>query len=325
MARKGCPVVAWGAQMILQPSSLKDLSAGLAGAREPVTDVDLGALNRLIEHTPEDMTATVEAGLTLEALQKQLAAGGQWLPLDPPKPGELTIGRLLASNASGPRRFGCGTARDYVLGLKVVLADGRIVQSGGKVVKNVAGYDMAKLFIGSRGSLGVLVEATFKLRPLPAREAFVESRCESAEAGAARLDAILDSELTPSVVDLHNFGSSNFFPWRLVIGFAGAGEEVDWQLGKAQEMGFDDPSSLDYERQFWNVRLQKEPRKVSVPPSKLIEAARQLHGAFVARAGNGILYHRGEIPALKNEAPLQLTRRLKQSFDPRDILPGLPA
>jgi glycolate oxidase FAD binding subunit len=309
--------------LIAQPSTLGELSELLAGARQPVGEIDLRALDRLIEHTPEDMTATVQAGLTLAALQKQLAAGGQWLPLDPPGARELTIARLLAFNASGPRRFGFGTARDYVIGLKVVLADGRIIQSGGKVVKNVAGYDLAKLFIGSRGSLGVIVEASFKLRPCPGREAFVRCRCDSADWAGERLGAVLDSELAPVVVDLHNLGSPNFLPWCMVIGFAGDAEEVEWQLAKARELGFADACSLDYDEQFHDAPGAGEPRKVSVLPSKLIETARQLRGPFVARAGNGILYHRDNMEAPKIQPPLELTRRLKQSFDPKNILPEL--
>lgn len=311
--------------MILRPSTLLQLSEQLAAAREPVTGVDLRALDRLIEHMPEDMTATVEGGLTVAGLQKQLAAGGQWLPLDPPRPGQLTIAQLLASHASGPRRFGYGTARDYVIGLKVVLADGRVIQSGGKVVKNVAGYDLAKLFIGSRGSLGVIVEATFKLRPLPAREAFVESICESAETASQRLHGVLDSELAPTVLDLHNRGSIDVFPWRMVVGFAGDAEEIEWQLAKARELGFAAESALDYEKQFWDSCGQREPVKISVLPSKLIDMARQVRGPFVSRAGNGILYHRNEGATTKSEPPSELARRLKTSFDPKNILPELPA
>src|SRR5436309_3503628 len=142
--------------MILQPSSLKDLSRGLshAGALgEKIERVELGALNRVVEHAPEDLTVTVETGLTLLALQTELGKRRQWLPIDPPRPERLTIRELLEENASGPRRFGWGTIRDYLIGIKVALADGRIIKSGGKVVKNVAGYDLAKLFIGSRGTL----------------------------------------------------------------------------------------------------------------------------------------------------------------------------
>ncbi len=181
--------------MILQPSSLKDLSRGLshAGALgEKIERVELGALNRVVEHAPEDLTVTVETGLTLLALQTELGKRGQWLPIDPPRPERLTIRELLEENASGPRRFGWGTIRDYLIGIKVALADGRIVKSGGKVVKNVAGYDLAKVFIGSRGTLGVMAEATFKLRPWPEAEQFVQARCESLDEAARLIGLALD-------------------------------------------------------------------------------------------------------------------------------------
>src|SRR5215813_5806138 len=108
---------------------------------------------------------TPEAGMTLGALQDALGQRGQWVSLDPPHARQGTLGGILASNASGPRRHLYGTARDLLIGLTMVLADGSIVRGGGKVVKNVAGYDLPKLAIGSFGTLGVIVEATFKLRP----------------------------------------------------------------------------------------------------------------------------------------------------------------
>src|SRR5262245_4594393 len=156
--------------MILAPSNLKDLARGLAHAHalgEKVEAVDLHGLNRVLEHAPEDLTVTVESGRTLAALQADLAKCGQWLSIDPPDPAHLTIEKLLATNESGPRRYGYGTIRDSVIGVKVALADGRVIKSGGKVVKNVAGYDLARLFIGAHRSLAVIVEATFKLRPAP--------------------------------------------------------------------------------------------------------------------------------------------------------------
>ena len=150
-------------------------------------------MSSAVEHIPTDMTVTADASLTLAALQAELAAGGQWLPIDPPSPGGLTIADLLAHNLSGPRRFGYGTIRDYVIGMKVRLADGRTIKCGGKVVKNVAGYDLQKLFIGDGNTLGTIVEATFKLRPRPEMEQFVQKPCATlADAGAA-IDAVLDS------------------------------------------------------------------------------------------------------------------------------------
>ena len=117
------------------------------------------------------MTATVEAGITLAALNATLARAGQRLPLDPPHPERTTIGALIATDASGPLRLSHGKVRDLLIGITVVLADGTLVHGGGRVVKNVAGYDLMKLFTGSFGTLGIVVEATFKLRPLPQREA----------------------------------------------------------------------------------------------------------------------------------------------------------
>jgi FAD/FMN-containing dehydrogenase len=195
--------------MTLRPATPEELAQALRAAHESrfrVERADLSRLNRILEHTPEDMTVTVEAGVTLAALQQALAHRGQWLPLDAPNPGRLTIAALLDTDASGPRRYGCGVIRDHLIGLRVALADGRLIRSGGKVVKNVAGYDLMKLFIGARGTLGVIVEATFKLQPLPEAEAFVQCRCETLDVAGMRISAVLDSELTPTVFDLHSVG-----------------------------------------------------------------------------------------------------------------------
>src|SRR2546430_13835033 len=152
--------------MILQPTDAEKLTISLASAHkrgEKISCVDLSALNRLLEHKAEDMTATVQAGMSLADLQKELARHGQWLPIDPPNPERLSLGALLATNASGPRRFCYGTVRDYLIGIAVVLADGRLIHSGGKGVKYGAGYAVMKLFVGSQGSVGLIVEATFKV------------------------------------------------------------------------------------------------------------------------------------------------------------------
>jgi len=326
----------------LRPRTVDELTYSLARAaanRQPIGSFDLAALIRLIEHKPEDMTATAEAGLTVAELQKLLAIRGQWLPIDPPCPESLTLGALLATNASGPRRFGYGTIRDYVIGLKVVLADGRLISCGGKVVKNVAGYDLAKLFIGSRGSLGVIVEATFKLRPLPETERFVQARCESLDHAGRLLEAVLDSDLTPVVLDLHQSGGSESptrpvsgkkaagsetqpYPIILVTGFAGTRQDVDWQLERAASLGLNQPATHDYEGEFWAGKATVQ--KASVLPSRLIEALHRISTPFVARAGNGIVYHRGAPPAVSDEPPAKLYRGLKQTWDPQNILPPIP-
>ncbi|NTW02314.1 MAG: FAD-binding oxidoreductase, partial [Oscillochloris sp.] len=122
----------------------------------------LAGLSRVVEYTPADMVIRVEAGVTLGQVQDLLAQHGQWLPWDPPLPYQATIGGLLASGASGLLRLSYGTPRDWTLGMRVALGDGRLVKSGAQVVKNVAGYDTHKLHIGALGTLGVIVEATFK-------------------------------------------------------------------------------------------------------------------------------------------------------------------
>src|SRR5690349_19253903 len=162
-------------------------------------------------HTPEDMTVTVETSVTLTALQAVLAGARQWLPIDPPNP-DLTLREILDANESGPRRFGYGTVRDYIIGLKVRLADGRFVKSGGQVVKNVAGYDLQKLFIGSGGTLAVPVEVTFKLRPFPERESFVQQRFDALDAAGTAIEAVIESELTPIVLDLHRIPERGLQP-----------------------------------------------------------------------------------------------------------------
>ena len=124
-------------------------------------------LDQLVEHEPADLTVTCQAGITLDRLQRHLGQHGQLVPLDSTWGEETTIGGILAANASGPSRHAYGAPRDFTIGLKVVTADGRITKAGGRVVKNVAGYDLCKLYIGSLGTLGVIVEASFKLAPTP--------------------------------------------------------------------------------------------------------------------------------------------------------------
>ena len=123
-------------------------------------------MNRLLKHEPADLVATAEAGMTLREFQKQLAQAGQWLPTDPPDGGNITLGGAVATGSSGPQSFGYGPLRSFVIGMSAVLADGRQIKAGGNVVKNVAGYDLCKLFTGSFGTLGIITQLTFKLRPL---------------------------------------------------------------------------------------------------------------------------------------------------------------
>lgn len=317
--------------MQLEPKTLDELKNALETAhrsQQRIHGVNLRAFQQLLQHQPEDMTATVQAGMTLAELQSHLRTAGQWLPVDPPGPDSLCIRDLITFNLSGPRRFGYGTIRDYLLELHVVLADGRVVKSGGKVVKNVAGYDLTKLFVGSRNTLGVVVEATFKLKPIPSVERIVQQTVASLEAAESLIQKILESELVPVVLDLHNLAAPGLAAagaCQVVAGFAGEPEEVDVQLVQAAEIGLSAPGSLEYDEQFWNNRTESGIRTASVLPSDLIKTIRDLGPApFVARAGNGLICYKGHTGLPGSPVPLQLMRRIKNTFDPNHVFPELP-
>jgi glycolate oxidase FAD binding subunit len=170
----------------------------------PNADVclDLAQLNRVSEYEPANLTITVEAGMTLAALQATLREQKQFLPIDPPQAERATIGGVLASNAHGPWRLRYGTLRDWTIGMRIVLADGNIVRGGGKVVKNVAGYDMPKLFIGSHSTLGVIVEATFKLSPWPSHTRTLVAQFASHTAATSVLPALLRFMPSPDAAEI---------------------------------------------------------------------------------------------------------------------------
>lgn len=159
--------------------------------------VDLSRLCRVIQHNPADLTVTVEAGITLSRLRDALAEHGQFLALDPPLPHRATVGGTLAAGVSGPLKWQSGHLRDTVIGMKVVQADGRTVKSGGQVVKNVSGYDMARLHIGGLGTLGIIAEVSFKLTPLPRREATLVAAFDGAQAALDTGLQVFHSDVVP--------------------------------------------------------------------------------------------------------------------------------
>jgi glycolate oxidase FAD binding subunit len=194
--------------------------------------LDTTGLDRVLDHTAGDLVVIAEAGVRLADLQAQLAGSGQWLALDPPEPG-ATLGGVLSANASGPRRLRYGTARDLLIGVTVVLADGTVAASGGKVVKNVAGYDLGKLYTGAHGTLGVVVSTTWRLHPLPAaRRVVVVDLADTAAAGPLAL-RLARSTLTPTAVELLA-GSGE--PARLVVVFESIPESVRAQARSAVEL-----------------------------------------------------------------------------------------
>jgi glycolate oxidase FAD binding subunit len=209
------------------------LGRGLPPERLDVV-LSTSRMDRIVAHAAADLTLTVEAGATLAAVNEALRPSGQWLPFDPPLPAETTIGGLIAAQASGPSRQAFGTVRDWLLGLAAVLADGTPVKSGGRVVKNVAGYDIHKLLVGSCGTLAVIVEATFKLQPLPEAKRIVCFGSQTLESLCQLALALADSVAAPQLLEILA-GSDR--PPTLVAGFAGTREEVDDAATRAASIG----------------------------------------------------------------------------------------
>ncbi len=164
--------------------------------------IDLSALDRVVDYQPDDLTLTVQAGITVARIGRLLAERGQMLPLDVPLPERATIGGALACDASGPLALRFGTARDLVIGMQVALPEHALARSGGKVVKNVAGYDLAKLHIGALGTLGVITEVTFKLWPAPAADEAFVAVFATLDAAHAVAQQILAGQLFPAALEL---------------------------------------------------------------------------------------------------------------------------
>ena len=164
--------------------------------------VGLTRLNRLLFHEPGDLVAGVEAGISLNTLQSELALQGQFLPLEGPLPDRATIGGTLAANATGPSRLAYGSPRDWLIGIKVVHSDGAVTKSGGRVVKNVTGYDLNKLYTGSLGTLGIIVEATFKLAPAPDERVTLVATYPSISAALAAAGGLLRQSATPQALQV---------------------------------------------------------------------------------------------------------------------------
>ena len=202
------------------------------GTPAPLTDMVLSTLglNAPVDHVAGDLVATAPAGASLDAVNDVLRRGRQWLPLDPPGSHLATIGGIVATNDSGPRRHRYGTPRDLIIGIEIALADGRIAHAGGRVVKNVAGYDLSKLLCGSLGSLAVITSATFKLAPLPqASSTLVASVGDLRSLGALAL-AIAGSPLTPTTIELQSP------PHRLLIRFETSPKATDVQIAAAASL-----------------------------------------------------------------------------------------
>jgi len=204
-------------------------------------------LNRIVEYEPADLVVTAEAGLRLAELQKTVAKNGQRLPLDPPYTDTATLGGTVSSNSSGPMRYRFGSWRDLLLGVRVALPSGAMMKSGGKVVKNVAGYDLKKLYIGALGTLGVVTELTFRLYPLPESEKTFIASFRDVKSAADLAGRILASELLPYAIEALNPGAARVVAdesgvqlgeasYAVAVGFGDVDESVRKQLSTTEEL-----------------------------------------------------------------------------------------
>jgi glycolate oxidase FAD binding subunit len=187
-------------------------------------------MNRVLEHAWEDLTVTVEPGCTVADLQRALGQHGQRLAIDPLFPERATIGGMLATNDNGSLRTRFGSLRDLIIGITVALPDGTLARSGGKVVKNVAGYDLPKLFTGSLGTLGVITEATFRLHPLPSQSRTYSFHCDSVADANSSLLAMQDSTLAHTGLQLRTTTEGRVF---LDVRFEGLAAGIESQAGRA--------------------------------------------------------------------------------------------
>lgn len=295
------------------------LHYGLAAVPDVFTP--LSELKRVIDYPARDMTITVEAGMRVDALKSQLAAEGQRLPIDIAQPGRATLGGALATNTSGPRRFGHGTFRDYVIGISAIDAAGHLFKAGGRVVKNVAGYDLCKLLVGSRGTIGIVTQITLKLRPVTEASALVYFGLPSFERAEQALQVLLKSDARPIAIEVLNGPAAKLIsaaarapfatsPVALVIGVEGSRREVDWQVetlkreltpcGTVSAQPIDDADTI----RLWEALTEfptcaDDPLtfQASLLPSRGMEfaaKATQLGVAVQVHAGNGIIV--GQLP-----------------------------
>ncbi len=215
--------------------------------------VSTAKLNSLLVHRHGDMTATVHAGMSLAQLNGELARHRQWLPIDSAFDA-ATIGGIVAANDSGPVRHRFGTPRDLLIGLTLALTDGRIVKAGGHVVKNVAGYDLGKLVSGSFGTFGAIVDATFKLLPIPQASATLEAAYDDGEVMARAVLQVSTSQLEPMAFDVMLDGGQ----YRLRLLFASSPAAVSAQTESAQRL-LSKPSSVvtgEREMEIWTEQTR---------------------------------------------------------------------
>ncbi len=269
-------------------------------------DLDASGMDRVLEHEAGDLTCTVEAGIRLSALAAALSPSGQRLSLDPP--GDPTVGACVADSMSGPLRHRFGAPRDLVLGVTLVLADGTIVNAGGKVVKNVAGYDLGKLVCGSRGRLAFIGRVSLRLHPAPAAAATLHVETGDPASVAA---ALLGSQLVPSALDI-------LHPGRVAVLFEGGEAAVAAQIDTARALvgGSESGNAVWAESR---TRQAAARGRSSFAPGTLRDFLSHVPEAVV-RPSTGVAYLPDPVPDETPEPVRRLQERVRARFDPTGVL-----
>jgi glycolate oxidase FAD binding subunit len=332
----------------------KDLMAGPLPPADVV--ISTSAMDRILQYEPSDLTISVEAGIRWADLTAALAANHQMIPLDPPFFDSATAGGVIAANSSGPRRRIYGTARDVVIGVKFATMEGKLVQSGGMVVKNVAGLDMAKLIIGSFGTLAAAAVVNFKLAPAPPAVRTFVLRFPSLDAAIEERNRILTGVLQPAAIDLVNpkaaarLGLEGFCLLIQAGGNAAVLDRYTRELAGADVLDEVAAASLWIAvREFTPAFLAEHPSGAVVRISATLDGVRDAIAGLpepgLARAGNGVVYgyfsdaakaslngHRGVIEFAPEAAKASLVlwpeigsefatmEKLKNLFDPGHLL-----
>ncbi|MCP4782000.1 MAG: FAD-binding oxidoreductase [Fuerstiella sp.] len=298
-------------------STNRVMVGGTTPPRESVRRVDLREMNAIVDYPARDMTVTVQAGMAISELQKILAEEKQQLPIDEFDP-SISIGALVAGDIAGPRQYGYGTLRDYVIGIEAVDGQGRVFHAGGRVVKNVAGYDLCRLMVGSRGSLGILTQVTFKLKPIPDQSMLRSFRFNNVADFESALAGLNASAANPIMLDF-NFACApvaqqpvgdteyvqNEFSCSLHIGVEGTPETCSWQIDQlrhecagGEEVASDGSLNLSVEHHCRSAGYGWKDKEIRIRtfPSRLAAVAAELSArghSSQGHAGNGMLFVQG--------------------------------
>jgi glycolate dehydrogenase FAD-binding subunit len=292
---------------------------------EPDVEVATAGLGRLVEHNAGDLTAVIEAGARLETVQEAFAAEGQMLALDPPTLEGATIGGVLATADSGPLRHHYGAVRDLVLGVTLAFSDGTLARAGGKVIKNVAGYDLGKLFTGSFGTLGLVVELAVRLHPRPPRSGTAAGAAGDPETLARGAAAVAHAPLEADCLDVAWEGGAG----RILVRLSGTdptarlarAADLLAGAGMAVEVIEDDEGLWTAQRHGQRGADGETVVKVSALPTALprvLGAAASRGGAVVGRAGLGLSWIR--LPAAAATGVVAAVEEIRRNLAPAPVV-----